>query len=869
MLSLQHKTLCTHLKPMAIGGSALYERIQANYNIIGARFEKEELLHLVSATPDIYIEEGGAPSIIQNTGISTSQQVKVEIINNLLNRIMMYGTQDFSYQDSVYITSVLHKLGIQNVGFFMEQVKNLMNQENNSVTLEKLYQDNRELLTKLFQEQEAQKKEHTVSDSAQENPAEDKSIYYLHQEVFKRLQTARIYEEVRSFAQNIYPQSVDVQAKEYLLSEHEKLSREYYRQELKNTVLGTDTPLLWHRVNVYEEGDEIVEEDNRTTTEERITAAVLLNLANNLYTIKKDMINQNHQQWFDFHNALFMTSRDTIERVEADLNQEKLIQKQNFRQENRIVLENQTHEKELLQKLVEHAGSEQIRLHQDRYFSGADRVLLEKEKNEMLTYDQASEVRELFQTVENQAQQKQTEIHKTREQSNWRDEQFHTEHDHTEHTERIREQSMRYDHTENEEHIHTYTDLVHRENERHTQEVQTYGDTVRELLHTVENRTQQKQTEIQRIKEQTLHTDELLLAEHDHTEHSDLTRELLERMESHENTLVRQAGERTEAPKAAQIFSQHESESGIQNQKPEPEQAQPVTMENVVNEQVNIGNRQVNIESLEQELLRINEQNIANYNRVMEKVQQQKKQKVLPVRIDKKLAMQEGIRALEKAPEEVVRTFLETPAEVTAQQEIEENTIYSALPPELKKVFRQIEEQGSTELSQTVQNQRTQAAMNLLVRDIQEVSENRIQENVTRQELERHESRQEELIHRLHENVSRQEAEITDRNERIYDRISLVHRKQERQIDEELLESLREERTQNRQTIQNTQVIEQNRIMQEHQINTTTRNVTVEQHQDINELVREGVRKELGTISDKVYNQIERRLQSERKRRGY
>ena len=867
MLSLQHKTLCTHLKPMAIGGSALYERIQANYNIIGARFEKEELLHLVSATPDIYLEEGGASSIIQNTGISTSQQVKVEIINNLLNRIMMYGTQDFSYQDSVYITSVLHKLGIQNVGFFMEQVKNLMNQENNSVTLEKLYQDNRELLTKLFREQEEQKKEHTVSGSAQENSAGDKSIYYLHQEVFKRLQTARIYEEVRSLAQNIYPQSVDVQAKEYLLSEHEKLSREYYRQELKNTVLGTDTPLLWHRVNVYEEGDEIIEEDNRTTAEERITSAVLLNLANNLYMIRRDMIDHNHQQWFDFHNALFMTSRDTIERVEAGLNQEKLIQEQNFRQENRTLLENQTHEKELLQSLVEHAGGEQIRQIQDRYFSRADRVLLEKEKNETLTYDQVSEVRELFQTVENQTQQKRTEIQKTREQSNRIEEQFHTEHEYTDNTEHTREQSMRYDHMDHEDHIHTYTDMVHREDEFHTQEVQTYGDTVRELLHTVENRTQQKQTEIQRIKEQTLHTDELLLAEHDHTEHSDLTRELLERMESHENTLVRQDGERTEAPKASQIFSRHESEPGIQNQI--PEQAQPVTMENVVNEQANIENRQVNIENLEQELLRINEQNIANYNRVMEKVQQEKKQKTSPVRIDKKLAMQDGIRALEREPEEVIRTFLETPSEVTAPQEIEENTIYSALPPELKKVFRQIEEQGSTQMSQTVQNQRTQAAMNLLVRDIQEVSENRTQENVTRQEMERHESRQEELIHRLHENVTRQEAEITDRNERSYDRISLVHRKQEQQIDEELLESLREERTQNRQTIQNTQVIEQNRIMQEHQINTTTRNVTVEQHQDINELVREGVRKELGTISDKVYNQIERRLQSERKRRGY
>ena len=868
MLALKHKTLCTHLKPVAIGGSALYERIQANYNIIGARFEREELLHLVSAPPEVYFEEGGASNIIQNTGINTSQQVKVEIINNLLNRIMMYGTQDFSYQDSVYITNVLHKLGIQNVGFFMEQVKNLMKQENNSVTLEKLYQDNRELLTKLFQEQEAQKRENTVSGSDKEDQTEDKSIYYLHQDVFNRLQTATIYEEVRSLAQNLYPQSVDVQAKEYLLSEHKKLSREYYRQELKNTVLGTDTPLLWHRVNVYEEGDEIIEEDNRTTAGEKITSAVLLNLANNLYTLKKDMIDHNNQQWFDFHNALFMTSRDTIERVEAGMNHEELIREQNYKQENQLLLENQMHEKELLQKLVDHAGSERIRQLQDRYFTSVDRVLIEKENNATQTYDQESEVRELFHTVENQTQQKQLQIQKIREQTNRMDERFHTDHEHTEHTDFLREQGMRYDHIDHEEHAYTHTDMVHRENESDTQEVHTYGNTVRELLNTVEKRSGYRQTEIERIKEQTMHTDELLLAEHDHTEHNDLTRELLERMENHENTLLRQNGESTEPlRRAEQVLDQPQAASGQQVQV--SEQIPPAAMENIVNEQVNIANQQVNIANLEQELLRINEQNIANYNRVMEKAAQKKQQRISPVRIDKKLAMQEGIKALEKNPEEVIRTFLETPAEAVPQQEIEENAIYSALPPKLKEIFKQIEEQGSTETSQTVQNQRTQAAMNLLVRDIQEVSENRTQENVTRQEIEQHENRQEELIHRLHENVVRQESEITDRNEKSYDRLRLVHRKQEQQIDEELLESLREERTQNRQTVQNTQIMEQNQIMQEHQINTVTRNVTVEQHQDINELVREGVRKELGTISDRVYNQIERKLQSERKRRGY
>ena len=57
--------------------------------------------------------------------------------------------------------------------------------------------------------------------------------------------------------------------------------------------------------------------------------------------------------------------------------------------------------------------------------------------------------------------------------------------------------------------------------------------------------------------------------------------------------------------------------------------------------------------------------------------------------------------------------------------------------------------------------------------------------------------------------------------------------------------------------------------MVETNVQQTVNRRNIQQIENIDEIVQQNVRKQLGKISDQVYGKIEKRLQTERKRRGY
>ena len=88
------------------------ERLMGNYQIIGNGLEPEDMLHFLSEPPELYLAEGGMTSLIENTKIYENQNLKLDVINNVLNRILVSDTYQMTYQDQVFIESVLKKMGI-------------------------------------------------------------------------------------------------------------------------------------------------------------------------------------------------------------------------------------------------------------------------------------------------------------------------------------------------------------------------------------------------------------------------------------------------------------------------------------------------------------------------------------------------------------------------------------------------------------------------------------------------------------------------------------------------------------------------------------------------------------------------------------
>ena len=60
-------------------------RIRGNYMLFTSNLNKEDLLHMVTMPPEVYLAEGNTTTFIQHHSIHENKEVKIDILNNLLN----------------------------------------------------------------------------------------------------------------------------------------------------------------------------------------------------------------------------------------------------------------------------------------------------------------------------------------------------------------------------------------------------------------------------------------------------------------------------------------------------------------------------------------------------------------------------------------------------------------------------------------------------------------------------------------------------------------------------------------------------------------------------------------------------------------
>ena len=142
---------------------------------------------------------------------------------------------------------------------------------------------------------------------------------------------------------------------------------------------------------------------------------------------------------------------------------------------------------------------------------------------------------------------------------------------------------------------------------------------------------------------------------------------------------------------------------------------------------------------------------------------------------------------------------------------------------------------------------------------------------------------QTELVHRQQERIQEQTREVIDRwqertseqpqTKQVYEDqrtdVTLIHRSQEQQLDEEEIRQLIEQnRTQTRTVHTQNESVTNYDTTQRQFTNVNTQQI-MEQTENVSELVRQGVQRELGALSEKIYHKLEKRLEAEKRRRGY
>ncbi|MCR5431658.1 MAG: hypothetical protein K6E95_03780 [Lachnospiraceae bacterium] len=368
MLTIKTNMEYKSLVPICGRSNPLSEKIMGEYELMRADFEPEELLHLITSSPDIYYNEGPVTNLISENRVTNNQKIKLDVINNMINRIMFSGTVKPTYRDTVYVENVLRKLGITDVKQFLRQVNLTINEDNATTRLLELYNDSVQELRTVTMAVAEENKKKAAEKKTEEKREKEENEPALYNEIFKRLETAVIYSELYNIKNTVINNNRPVSPEQLENAGEDKFARNVLLSVFRNYVRNEQIPLTYRNYNIYEEGgpgDTITTKSNISNL---ISSAVLLNHIDKAYRLYSNSIQGERNEWFDYSRSFFGSEKDTIERI-----RERVYNGENVYVYDRNLLElskeQKTTEVSLLTRLVHY-------IHEDGYYEG-DTVLEE------------------------------------------------------------------------------------------------------------------------------------------------------------------------------------------------------------------------------------------------------------------------------------------------------------------------------------------------------------------------------------------------------------------------------------------------------------------------------------------------------------
>jgi hypothetical protein len=273
---------------------------------------------------------------------------------------------------------------------------------------------------------------------------------------------------------------------------------------------------------------------------------------------------------------------------------------------------------------------------------------------------------------------------------------------------------------------------------------------------------------------------------------------------------------------------------------------------------------------LEQELTRIDQR-----NRMLEQTIQQERQKTIvqPIRgADMPRTMRDSLRALEK-PELVLREL-----QTAAQQEAarpdaltpQEAAILNHVKPEERALYETIFSYQRDPEGTVAKGLLRPGSPGMLNAQLQQLElEHPAQEATdetgepeTQRRTDVREKSETVLEHLLHTSVRQDSAEV-----RPPSAVRFVHKQAQTDMTEELLEQLEQQRKSTTVRTDTKEEVTQRQTRQTDK-NQVEQTMVAQTTEDITELVNRTLARQMRTISDQVYRQMEKRLQMERSRRG-
>lgn len=851
----------------------LNEKIRGNYQLLNLSISAQDLFHMTLQEPDIYVAMGNEQTMAVENNLISQNNLKIEAVNQFINRIMLLHTDQFTYQDEVYITSFLQKIGITDVASFVKQVTESIKKNELTQELVSRYFETGRSLTHVVSNLLTQNKAKLPGQTQEEQKASQTAN--LHNIVFEHLHTAES-------SNTIYDYLVNFNAKHIISEQQAKLlpaiqqADTIHLYQLRQHVLQQPSPAIWEAHNQYEE---MTFEENEITQHnimKNLSAAILSNLiSNETYELRQQI--KNHPAWINFTSALFQSSLDTVQRFER--NQAEY---HSHSQMTHVYEQNMTQLSEDELSLIEMLQDMNIKLYeqnveQQNSFVNSTIMTLLKNQNLQQQVEAADRIQNM-QLIQNY--EKESSVLQFLQQQSAAYENIWNYY---------YQKCENYEESLSELHLQNID--IHALKMQHKQEVKLQQDELEQSfqnnqeIHDIQNieRNHSLNQNIQEVNTITWQPDN---RKYDYTEENNITQKVLQDIQTETNETNLQQSYDIQQDTLQLVHQSDNTEHHVQ----------------ITNE-----------EEYAQYLYRMNEQNIE----MQKKLQQQNHNKtvVKKVMVDRKSAMRDMLKTLqqpEKVLEEIYQNSvrIEKPVsqeieqylrladketrtvyedilgiERTTEEKTEQKTLETTVDT-LQKIVEEI-----TAQAETVQNtspdsiKRVQNQERILVETIQNVMlqqqdiykkeqetisefvQSEVTDTIEKKPVLRH-TESEILLPLQHIEKTLTQTVLPKMERKEEEKVSLIHQQKE-QINQEVVEEVLNQLEANRKVKIQNETTEQTEHIVVNQIQKTKKEIMTESQQIVENMIHRELQTNLHTISEQVYRDLEKRLLSERRRRGY
>ena len=276
------------IRPMRCVFDGFGQKIIGNYDLMGSHITPKSLMFLLTAPVDFPEDLGATTHLDLSNSVTDLRQTTIQVVNHIINRVMVEQDTHFTYQDTIYLTTMLRKIGIENASAFLTQVQTLKQEQTLMSNQIKLYKSlsQQSILTTIMGNREGKLSEHQEQTTPKE-PSQPQ--YTLHESIFKRLGTKEIYNTLVSFKRNQLLGGDTFSNQQMRLSEHLHVSQQLSLQEYKQKIL-PQSKMEFHQIlNQYELGNQ----ENLPSSEEVvIQRAVEAMLLSTITQVMSQTINQ-------------------------------------------------------------------------------------------------------------------------------------------------------------------------------------------------------------------------------------------------------------------------------------------------------------------------------------------------------------------------------------------------------------------------------------------------------------------------------------------------------------------------------------------------------------------------------------------------